>query len=52
MKEVQKMLPEVNKCERAEFPISELVLGVKVRQLRRILGHLGQSIAWVRIRYA
>jgi len=29
LKEVEKMLPEVNKCERSEFPISELVLGVK-----------------------
>lgn len=29
LKEVEKMLPEVNRCERAEFPISELVLGVK-----------------------
>jgi len=27
--EVQKMLPEVNKCVREEFPASELVLGVK-----------------------
>ena len=29
LKEVQRMLPEVNKCVREEFPISELVLGVK-----------------------
>ncbi|MEQ1643831.1 MAG: altronate dehydratase family protein [Pyrinomonadaceae bacterium] len=29
LKEVEKMLPEVNICERSEFPISELVLGVK-----------------------
>ncbi len=29
LKEVEKMLPEVNKCERSEFPVSELVLGVK-----------------------
>lgn len=29
LKEVEKMLPEVNKCDRSEFPISELVLGVK-----------------------
>lgn len=29
LKEVQKMLPEVNKAVREEFPISELVLGVK-----------------------
>ena len=27
--EVAKMLPEVNKCAREEFPVSELVLGVK-----------------------
>ncbi len=27
--EVAKMLPEVNKCVREEFPVSELVLGVK-----------------------
>lgn len=27
--EVEKMLPEVNKCIRQEFPVSELVLGVK-----------------------
>ena len=27
--EVEKMLPEVNKCVREEFPVSELVLGVK-----------------------
>jgi len=27
--EVQKMLPEVNKCVREEFPVSELILGVK-----------------------
>lgn len=29
LKEIEKMLPEVNKCEREEFPVSELVLGVK-----------------------
>ena len=29
LKEVQRMLPEVNECVRKEFPISELVLGVK-----------------------
>ncbi len=29
LKEVEKMLPEVNQCVREEFPISELVLGVK-----------------------
>jgi altronate hydrolase len=29
LKEVERMLPEVNKVEREEFPISELVLGVK-----------------------
>jgi altronate hydrolase len=29
LKEVQRMLPEVNECVRQEFPISELVLGVK-----------------------
>lgn len=29
LKEVEKMLPEVNECVRQEFPISELVLGVK-----------------------
>ena len=29
LKEVEKMLPDVNKCERSEFPVSELVLGVK-----------------------
>jgi altronate hydrolase len=29
LKEVEKMLPEVNECVREEFPISELVLGVK-----------------------
>ncbi|HEV7643110.1 MAG TPA: altronate dehydratase family protein [Pyrinomonadaceae bacterium] len=29
LKEVEKMLPEVNKCVREEFPVSELVLGVK-----------------------
>jgi altronate hydrolase len=29
LKEVQKMLPEVNECVREEFPVSELVLGVK-----------------------
>ena len=27
--EVEKMLPEVNECVREEFPVSELVLGVK-----------------------
>jgi len=29
LKEVQQMLPEVNECVREEFPVSELVLGVK-----------------------
>lgn len=29
LKNVQEMLPEVNKSEREEFPVSELVLGVK-----------------------
>jgi altronate hydrolase len=29
LKEIEKMLPEVNECVREEFPISELVLGVK-----------------------
>ena len=29
LKEVEQMLPEVNKLSREEFPISELVLGVK-----------------------
>lgn len=29
LREVEKMLPEVNKCVREEFPVSELVLGVK-----------------------
>ncbi len=29
LKHVQDMLPEVNRCEREEFPVSELVLGVK-----------------------
>ena len=29
LKEVAKMLPEVNECKREEFPVSELVLGVK-----------------------
>jgi altronate hydrolase len=29
LKEVERMLPEVNKCVREEFPVSELVLGVK-----------------------
>jgi altronate hydrolase len=29
LKEVEKMLPEINKCVREEFPVSELVLGVK-----------------------
>lgn len=29
LKEVEKMLPEVNECVRQEFPVSELVLGVK-----------------------
>ncbi len=29
LKEVEKMLPEVNRCVREEFPVSELVLGVK-----------------------
>lgn len=29
LKYVAEMLPEVNKCEREEFPVSELVLGVK-----------------------
>jgi altronate hydrolase len=29
LREVEKMLPEINKCVREEFPISELVLGVK-----------------------
>ena len=29
LKEVEKMLPEVNRCIREEFPVSELVLGVK-----------------------
>lgn len=29
LKEVEKMLPEVNECVREEFPVSELVLGVK-----------------------
>src|SRR6185503_3971124 len=29
LKEVEKMLPEVNECRRQEFPVSELVLGVK-----------------------
>lgn len=29
LKEVEKMLPEVNRAERVEVPISELVLGVK-----------------------
>lgn len=29
LKEVEGMLPEVNECVREEFPVSELVLGVK-----------------------
>lgn len=29
LKEVERMLPEVNNCVREEFPVSELVLGVK-----------------------
>lgn len=29
LKEIEKMLPEVNECVREEFPVSELVLGVK-----------------------
>ena len=29
LKEVQRMLPDVNGCVREEFPISELILGVK-----------------------
>jgi altronate hydrolase len=29
LKEVEKMLPEVNLCQREELPVSELVLGVK-----------------------
>jgi arabinonate dehydratase len=29
LKEVQRMLPEINKCVREEFLVSELVLGVK-----------------------
>ena len=29
LKSVQEMLPEVNECVREEFPVSELVLGVK-----------------------
>ncbi len=29
LKEIEKMLPEVNQCVREEFPVSELVLGVK-----------------------
>jgi altronate hydrolase len=29
LKEVEKMLPMVNECVREEFPVSELVLGVK-----------------------
>ena len=29
LREVESMLPEVNRCERVEVPISELVLGVK-----------------------
>ncbi len=29
LKEVEKMLPEVNRTSRSEFPVSELVLGVK-----------------------
>jgi altronate hydrolase len=29
LKTVAEMLPEVNRCEREEFPVSELVLGVK-----------------------
>jgi len=29
LKEVERMLPEVNKCVREAFPVSELVLGVK-----------------------
>src|SRR5881628_999567 len=29
LKEVQKMLPVVNECVRGEFPVGELVLGVK-----------------------
>ncbi len=29
LKEVERMLPEVNECVRKEFPASELVLGVK-----------------------
>lgn len=29
LKEVAKMLPEVNECVREEFPVSEIVLGVK-----------------------
>ncbi len=29
LREVEKMLPEVNDCVREEFPVSELVLGVK-----------------------
>ncbi len=29
LKHVEEILPEVNKCEREEFPVSELVLGVK-----------------------
>src|SRR5689334_1436289 len=29
LKEVERMLPEINRAERAEIPISELILGVK-----------------------
>ncbi|MEP7074181.1 MAG: altronate dehydratase family protein [Acidobacteriota bacterium] len=29
LREIEKMLPEVNNCVREEFPLSELVLGVK-----------------------
>ena len=29
LKEVERMLPQVNECVREEFPVSELVLGVK-----------------------
>lgn len=29
LKAVENMLPEVNRCEREEFPVSEIVLGVK-----------------------
>jgi altronate hydrolase len=29
LREVEKMLPEINNCVREEFPVSELVLGVK-----------------------